>query len=293
MRDAIAWSYDLLLASEEQALFRRLAVFAGGFTLEAAEAVASRGAQESSESEDVTGAGSLRLVDSRLSTPSDLVDSSPDRSQSAAAGAGRPGASRASGCWRRSASTGWSASAASGEADGSAPAHAELLPGAGRAGRAGAAQPGAGPLAGPLAAEHDNLRLALAWADEAGESELALRLAGALWFYHYDRGHLGEGSGWLARALRRRRPRRPSGGRRPGPGALRLRRAALAARRRRGGGTARPQPGWTLAEAADDPLRLARNQWLLARSLGALGDTAQAQTTLPASMVAVRRRSTT
>jgi non-specific serine/threonine protein kinase len=40
MRAAVAWSYDLL-SPEEQALLRRLAVFVGGFTLEAAQVVAA------------------------------------------------------------------------------------------------------------------------------------------------------------------------------------------------------------------------------------------------------------
>jgi predicted ATPase/class 3 adenylate cyclase len=60
-----------------------------------------------------------------------------------------------------------------------------------------------------LAEEHRNIRAALRWADETGEDELLLRIAGALWRFWFIRGHLAEGRTWLGRALERR-PTQPS-----------------------------------------------------------------------------------
>ena len=62
LRDAVAWSYDLLIPGE-QALFCRLAVFAGGCTLEAVEAVCGSRADE-------------QVASSVLETVATLVDNS-------------------------------------------------------------------------------------------------------------------------------------------------------------------------------------------------------------------------
>ena len=58
-----------------------------------------------------------------------------------------------------------------------------------------------------LEADLDNLRAALAWGTSASaddeDAEHGLRLAGALWYFWFQRGLPGEGRRWLARALAR------------------------------------------------------------------------------------------
>jgi len=70
MRDAIAWSHDLLTPAE-QTLFRRLSVFVGGFTLPAAEAVAG------SEHERAVLDGVVALVEQSLLLQEPGPDSEP------------------------------------------------------------------------------------------------------------------------------------------------------------------------------------------------------------------------
>ena len=71
-------------------------------------------------------------------------------------------------------------------------------------------------MAGAAGAEHDNLRAALHWAREQGDSEVGLRLGGALWRFWYIRGYNSEGRADLAAVLAgtdgRRRPARQSPG---------------------------------------------------------------------------------
>ena len=101
IRAAIDWSYNLLDADEQQ-LFARLGVFVGGCTLEAAEAV---GSELKIENEKLKNDHRQRF--SILN--SQFWMGWPRWSTRACCARRRaPAASRASPCWRRSASTRWS-----------------------------------------------------------------------------------------------------------------------------------------------------------------------------------------
>ena len=185
MRDAIAWSYELI-APAEQTLFRRLGVFAGGFSPEAADVVASDGG-------DVFEGIASLVTHSLL-----RHEVGPD---------GRPEAmaSRASprfGMLETVREFALEQLTASGEADVSRGRHATWC-------LALAEQSEIATWGGPeqarwldrLEAELPNLRGALGWLEETGDTEATLRLAGALLGLWFHRGHRTEGYAWLQRAL--------------------------------------------------------------------------------------------
>jgi predicted ATPase/DNA-binding CsgD family transcriptional regulator len=180
LRAAIDGSYALL-SPREQRLFARLAVFAGGFTLAAAEAVGA--ADEAERAWVLEGLASLldqsllRRADdegARLTMLATLREYALERLE------------------------------ASGESATAHRAHAEHVLALAEAAVAqlGGPEPAAG--LARLEQEHDNVGAALDWALSAGAGDaatLAVRLVGALWRFWITRGHLSEGRRWLEAVL--------------------------------------------------------------------------------------------
>jgi predicted ATPase/class 3 adenylate cyclase len=179
LRHAIAWSYELL-ERDERPFFRRLTVFVGGFTLEAAEQVCA----------DLVAGGT-----GGLDAVAALVDKSLLRQAD-----GKDGESRF-GMLETIREFGVECLKAEGEWEQARRAHAETF--------LALAEQAETELTGPqqiqwldrLEAEHDNLRVALAWAEEQGEVETGLRLGAAVWRFWLARGHMREGRDRLERLL--------------------------------------------------------------------------------------------
>jgi non-specific serine/threonine protein kinase len=175
LRDTFAWSYALL-APEEQVLFRRLSVFVGGAALDAVEAVCLG---EGPQAPEVLG-GLAALVQASL-----LV------SDEGASGEPRY---RLLETMREYALEQLEASGEAAVIGRRHAAHFLAL--------AEEAEPWLGGAEqriwlGRLDRELGNLRVALSWARAAGEAELGLRLAVALFRFWHDRGHIREGREWL------------------------------------------------------------------------------------------------
>jgi predicted ATPase/DNA-binding XRE family transcriptional regulator len=177
MRDTVAWSHDLL-PTEDQVLFRRLSVFAGGFGLPAAEAVAGAAAFE----------GLSVLLENSLVRPH-VPPSDGDGSDPRFA------------MLETVRAYGLECLEESGGGEEICRRHADYY--VALAERATPELEGGGQVAWleRLEREHDNLRAALAWLLEHGRPEQTARLSSAIWLYWVVRGHAGEGQMWLERAL--------------------------------------------------------------------------------------------
>ena len=179
LRGAIDWSYRLL-DDTERAVVDRLGIFAGGWTLEAAEAVCAPVVQ---------GTDLLLALGS-------LVDKSLVRREPARAGSARFS------MLESIRSFALERLVAAGEKDAVAARHAEVYL---------ALAEEAGPeLYGPrqkvwmerLTADLDNLRAAMTWATTtAGGEELGLRLTGALTLFWWFLGRYREGLDWSEQML--------------------------------------------------------------------------------------------
>jgi predicted ATPase/class 3 adenylate cyclase len=174
LRDAIAWSHDLL-DDQEAKLFARLSVFTGGWTIEGAEAVC-----------DPTELG-LDLLDGLTS----LVDQSLVRRPESDGGQVRFS------MLETIREFGQEQLHASGEFDRLRRSHGEYF-----LDLVLEAEPHltAGDQVEWLDRcdrDHPNIRAALQWAIDTSEAERAQQAAGALWRFWQQRGHLAEGREWF------------------------------------------------------------------------------------------------
>ncbi|MGI8688318.1 MAG: ATP-binding protein [Thermomicrobiales bacterium] len=180
IRRAIAWSYHLLTVAEQQ-LFRRLAVFVGGWTLEAAEAV---------------GADPGNTDGTVLDTLASLVDKNLVRSEPQGGGE----ATRFT-MLETIREFGQEVLAAHGETEDVQARHAAYF--------LALAETAEGELRGEaqratlerLEWEHDNLRAALGWIAARGAAETGLQLCLALLRFWEIRGRFREGRAWLEQFL--------------------------------------------------------------------------------------------
>ncbi|HLF26920.1 MAG TPA: tetratricopeptide repeat protein [Anaerolineae bacterium] len=184
LRSAIAWSYDLL-DQKARTLFHRLSVFVGGWTLEAAEAVCNAGGDLGFEVMDELEA----LVDNSLLTQA--IGSDGERRYGMLATIREYALERLM---------------QSGEADTLRRRHADFLLQLAETAAPHLTSGRREPWLAALEIELDNLRAALAWSKSgASDAELGLRLAGALDWFWFFRGHLSEGRAWLEEIVTRPR----------------------------------------------------------------------------------------
>jgi predicted ATPase/DNA-binding SARP family transcriptional activator/DNA-binding CsgD family transcriptional regulator len=179
LRATLEWSHDLL-SEAERAMFRSLSVFAGGWTLEAAEAVCFGDGIERDNLLDILGG----LVDKSLVlTATTTVD------------AVRYGMLEPI---RQYAKEKLEHSGESEEVKGRHVAYFLALASEAEATWQG---PEESTWLDLIEDEHDNLRAALSWSLEGGDPNSGLPLAAAVSWFWDGRGHLAEGTRWLEKAL--------------------------------------------------------------------------------------------
>ncbi len=179
LRDTIAWSDDLL-TENERLMFRRLAIFAGGWTLEAVEGVCPIG---------------RGLTGSVLDGLASLVDKSLVREHEE-----NDGETRFS-MLETIREYAIERLEASGEGDVLRAEHAAYYVALAERAEPALTGPDQSEWLTRLEREHGNFRAALAWARESGNGALGLRLAVAIWRFWYTHGHVSEGLGWLETML--------------------------------------------------------------------------------------------